>query len=175
MAVIREVRGKTPKIDETTWLAENAVVVGDVTIGHSCSVWFHVVVRGDVNSITIGNRVNIQDGAIIHCTYEKAATKIGDNVSIGHRAIIHGCTIEADALIGMGAIVMDHAFVPRKCIVAAGALVPENTQLESGWIYAGIPARKLKPISEDQETFFIKRTAENYIKYASWFRGSSAE
>lgn len=170
MALVKSVRGKTPQIDPTTWMAENAVVVGEAIIGKDCSLWFHAVVRADVNKVTIGDQVNIQDGAIIHCTYEKAATTIGNNVSIGHRAIVHGCTIEDNVLVGMGAIVMDHALIPSNCIVAAGALVPENKVLESGWIYAGMPAKKLKPISEEQMEFFIHRTARNYKKYSDWFR-----
>lgn len=175
MALIKEVRGLKPEIDDSTWMAENAVVVGDVKIGKDCSIWFHAVVRGDVNAIRIGNKCNIQDGAVIHCTYEKAATTIGDNVSIGHKAIVHGCTIESNALIGMGAIVMDHALVPSDCIVAAGALVPENKVLESGWIYAGIPAKKFKPISDEQRQFFIHRTADNYVKYSGWFKTNDGE
>lgn len=169
MAVIKKVRGNAPEIDASAWLADTAVVIGDVKIGAECSIWFNAVVRGDVNSIHIGKKVNIQDGAVIHCTFEKASTYIGDNVSIGHRAIVHGCHIESNALIGMGAIVMDHARIPSDCIVAAGALVPENKQLESGWIYAGIPAKKFKPISPEQREFFIRRTADNYVKYSGWF------
>lgn len=175
MALVKSVRGFSPKIPKSSWLADNAVVVGDVEIGENCSIWFHAVVRGDVNAIRIGDNVNIQDGAIIHCTYEKAATTIGDNVSIGHRAIVHGCTIVKNALIGMGAIIMDHAVVPENCIVAAGALVPENSQLESGWIYAGIPAKKLKPVSDEQLEFFIHRTARNYQKYSAWFKTDGDE
>ncbi|MDX1685053.1 MAG: gamma carbonic anhydrase family protein [Saprospiraceae bacterium] len=170
MALIKTVRNFTPEISETTWLADNAVVVGDVKIGEKCSLWFHAVVRGDVNSVRIGHRVNIQDGAIIHCTYEKTETHIGDNVSIGHRAIVHGCTVEDNALIGMGAIVMDNAVIPSDCIVAAGALVPENKILESGWIYAGVPARKFKPLTDEQRNFFIERTAKNYVEYAGWMK-----
>lgn len=166
--LIKSVRGHSPHIDDSTWIAENATIVGQVSIGANCSIWFNAVIRGDVNAITIGDKVNIQDGAIIHCTFEKASTYIGDRVSIGHQAIVHGCRIESDALIGMGAIVMDHAVIPKDCIVAAGALVPENKVLESGWIYAGIPAKKFKPITNEQREFFIRRTADNYIKYASW-------
>lgn len=170
MALIKEVRGYQPTFGKGVWLAENAVIVGDVQMGEDCSVWFHSIIRGDVNSIRIGHRVNVQDGAIIHCTYEKAATQIGDQVSIGHRAIVHGCTIQENALIGMGAIIMDHAVVPSNCIVAAGAIVTENSRLESGWTYAGIPAKKLKPIDDELAEYLIHRTARNYVNYSSWFK-----
>jgi carbonic anhydrase/acetyltransferase-like protein (isoleucine patch superfamily) len=141
-------------------------------MGDDCSVWFQAVIRGDVNAIRIGHRVNVQDGAIIHCTWNKAATSIGDNVSIGHRAIIHGCTLKNNILVGMGAIIMDHAVVEDNVLIAAGAIVLENTVLESGYIYAGIPARKVKPLSEEQFSQTVSRIANNYITYAGWFKES---
>ncbi|MBX2845763.1 MAG: gamma carbonic anhydrase family protein [Saprospiraceae bacterium] len=169
MPTILPVNGKYPKIGKNCFIAPNATIVGDVEIGDDCSVWFNAVIRGDVNSIKIGNQVNIQDGAVIHCTFEKSVTTIGDNVSIGHNAIVHGCTIEADVLVGMGAIVMDHTIVKSGCIIGAGAVIAENKTLEGGWVYAGVPAKPLKEASAEQVRFFITRTAENYKKYASWF------
>ena len=170
MALILPVKNIFPVIGENCYIAENATIAGDVVIGNECSVWFNAVIRGDVNSITIGSRTNIQDGAVIHCTYKKAATIIGDNVSIGHRAIVHGCTVEDNSLIGMGAIVMDHAVVERNCIIAAGAVVLENTRCESGYIYAGIPAKKVKQLTEEQVERLLK-TADNYVMYSGWFEG----
>jgi carbonic anhydrase/acetyltransferase-like protein (isoleucine patch superfamily) len=145
-------------------------VVGDVVMGEECSVWFNAVIRGDVNSIRIGNKVNIQDGACIHCTYEKTKTVIGDRVSIGHHALVHGCTLEDNVLIGMGAIVMDNAFVGTNTIIAAGAVVLENMQCESGSIYAGVPAKKVKDISQELIHGEINRIAENYVMYSGWFK-----
>lgn len=168
MALIKAVRGNTPQFGENCFLAENATVIGEVRMGNNCSVWFNTVVRGDVNSIMIGDNVNIQDGAVIHCTYEKAKVNIGNNVSIAHNAIIHGCSIEDNVLIGMGAIIMDHAVVKSGSIVAAGAVVLQNTIVESGYIYAGMPAKKVKEVSKEQAEVFA-RTANNYIMYASWF------
>ena len=168
MALILPVRGISPKIEGSCFIAENATITGDVEMGQDCSVWFNAVIRGDVNSIRIGNRTNIQDGAVIHCTFEKAATVIGNNVSIGHRAIVHGCTVEDNSLIGMGAIVMDHAVVEKDCIIAAGAVVLENTICESGHIYAGIPAKKVKQLSQAQIEG-LKTTAKNYVMYSGWF------
>ena len=168
MALIKSILDIHPQIPESCFLAENSVVVGDVILGENCSVWYHAVIRGDVNAIRIGNRVNVQDGAIIHCTYKKASTTIGNNVSIGHRAIIHGCTIEDDVLVGMGAIVMDHAIIQKGSLIAAGALILENTVVESGYIYAGIPAKKIKKLSPEHFKQMIERTADNYIKYAAW-------
>jgi carbonic anhydrase/acetyltransferase-like protein (isoleucine patch superfamily) len=170
MSIIKSVRGFTPRFGQNVFLADNAVVIGEVTMGDDCSVWFNAVVRGDVNFIRIGDRVNIQDGVVIHCTYEKAGTTIGSDVSIGHNAIVHGCTIHERALIGMGAIVMDHAIVPSDCLVAAGAVVLENTILESGFIYAGVPAKKVKELSKENFDFFITRTARNYMMYAELFK-----
>ncbi|MEM7103186.1 MAG: gamma carbonic anhydrase family protein [Bacteroidota bacterium] len=169
MAIIKSVLGNTPEFGENCYLSDNAVITGDVIIGNNCSVWFNAVLRGDVNSIRIGEKVNVQDGAIIHCTYKKAATTIGNNVSIGHNAIVHGCTIHDHVLIGMGAIVMDHAVVESNCLVAAGAVVLENSHLESGWIYAGTPARKVKKIDPDQFNTIITQLADNYVMYAGWY------
>lgn len=170
MPVILPVKGVRPQMGEGCWIAENATIVGDVVMGDECSVWFNAVIRGDVNSIRIGNKTNIQDGAVIHCTYERAATTIGNNVSIGHNAIVHGCTVHDNALVGMGSIVMDNAVVQENCIVAAGAIVLENTVCESGWIYAGIPARKVKQLSQEQIEG-LARTANNYVMYSGWFSG----
>lgn len=171
MPVVLPVNGNHPIIDESCFIAENATIVGDVVIERECSVWFTAVIRGDVNSIRIGSKTNIQDGAVIHCTYQKAATTIGNNVSIGHRAIVHGCTLRDNALIGMGAIVMDHAEVQENCIIAAGAVVLENTVCEAGHIYAGIPAKKVKKLRQDQIEN-LEKTAQNYLMYSGWFRQS---
>ena len=170
MALIKSAKGKGPVFGNNCFLADNATVVGEVVMGNDCSVWFNAVIRGDVNSITIGNRVNIQDGAIVHCTYEKAKTIIGNNVSIGHNAIVHGCTLQDNVLVGMGAIIMDHAVIEKNSIIAAGAVVLENTRVESGTIYGGMPARKLKDLDPQQLKVLIERTASNYIMYADWFR-----
>lgn len=170
MALIKSVRGKHPIFGEDCFFAENATIVGDVKTGDQCSFWFNAVVRGDVNAITMGHRVNVQDGAVIHCTYQTAPTTIGDDVSIGHNAIVHGCTLESNVLIGMGAIVMDQAVVQSQCLIAAGAVVPENTICESGFIYAGVPAKKLKPLSPDQLQGILSRISQNYIKYSGWFK-----
>jgi carbonic anhydrase/acetyltransferase-like protein (isoleucine patch superfamily) len=169
-ALILPVKGVSPQIPESCFLAPNATVVGDVVMGEECSVWFNAVIRGDVNSIRIGNKVNIQDGACIHCTYEKTKTVIGDRVSIGHHALVHGCTLEDNVLIGMGAIVMDNAFVGTNTIIAAGAVVLENMQCESGSIYAGVPAKKVKDISQELIHGEINRIAENYVMYSGWFK-----
>lgn len=170
MALILPVNGVNPQFGDNCFLAENATVVGDVVMGDDCSVWFQAVVRGDVHRIRMGNKVNVQDGAVIHCTYQKAPTEIGDNVSIGHRAIVHGCTIQGNVLVGMGAIVMDHAVVEPNVLIAAGAVVLENSRLESGFIYAGVPARKVKALGEDTFRDTIERIAGNYVMYSDWFR-----
>jgi carbonic anhydrase/acetyltransferase-like protein (isoleucine patch superfamily) len=170
MATILPVEGKSPKFGKNCFLAPNATVVGDVEIGDDTSIWFNAVVRGDVNSIRIGNKVNIQDGACIHCTYQRTGTTIGNNVSIGHNAIVHGCTLHDNVLIGMGAIVMDNAIVHSNTIIAAGAVVLENTICEAGCIYAGVPAKKMKDISQEKVSGEINRIANNYVKYADWFR-----
>lgn len=174
MAIIKSIKGISPVWGKECFFADNATVVGEVVMGDRCSVWFNAVVRGDVNSIKIGDQVNIQDGAIIHCTYQKAATQIGDRTSIGHNAIVHGCTLEQEVLVGMGAIVMDHAVVEARSIVAAGAVVLENTRVESGWIYAGIPAKKVKKIEGALAEVFA-RTANNYVMYAQWFDSEQPE
>ena len=170
MPTIRSLHDKTPQFGKNCFLADTAVIVGDVILGDDCSVWWNSVVRGDVNAIRIGDRVNIQDGAVLHCTYQKSQTIIGNDVSIGHNAIVHGCTIHDEVLIGMGAIVMDLAIVEKHVLVAAGAVVLENSILESGWIYGGTPAKKIKELDPETRQFFITRTADNYIRYADWFR-----
>ncbi len=168
--LIKSVKGKTPVIPNDCYVAENATIVGDVSFGDSCSVWFNAVIRGDVNFIKIGNKVNIQDGAIVHCTYNKHATIIGNNVSIGHNAIVHGCTIHDNVLIGMGAIVMDNCIVQSNSIVAAGAVVTQNTVIESGSIWAGVPAKKVKEIDQSNFAGEIARISDNYVMYSSWFK-----
>jgi carbonic anhydrase/acetyltransferase-like protein (isoleucine patch superfamily) len=168
--IIQEVRGKYPQIPEDCFIAENATIVGDVVLGKNCSIWFNAVLRGDVNSITIGNKVNIQDGAVIHCTYLKHPTIIGNNVSIGHNAIVHGCTIKDNVLIGMGAIVMDNCVIESNSIIGAGAVVTQNTVVESGCIYAGIPAKKVKELDKSNFSGEIDRISNNYVMYSSWFK-----
>jgi carbonic anhydrase/acetyltransferase-like protein (isoleucine patch superfamily) len=169
MAYIYPVNGIDPQIGNNCFIAPNATIVGDVIMGDHCSVWFNAVIRGDVNSIRMGNKVNVQDGAVIHCTYQKTKTIIEDNVSIGHNAIVHGCHIHENVLIGMGSIVMDNVEIGSNSIVAAGAVVLENTKIEPGSIYAGIPAKKVKDISPELIHGEINRIAENYVKYSSWF------
>jgi carbonic anhydrase/acetyltransferase-like protein (isoleucine patch superfamily) len=170
MPLILPVKGISPQFGNNCFIAENATIVGDVVMGNDCSVWFNAVVRGDVHSIKIGNKVNIQDAAIIHCTYQKASVEIGDNVSIGHAAIVHGCTIKENVLIGMRAVVMDHAVIHPNSIIAAGAVVLENTIVESGSIYAGIPAKKVKTIEPEHFKDLIERISNNYVMYSGWFR-----
>ena len=170
MPVIKSVNGHSPIIPDDCFVAENATIVGQVTMGNQCSVWFNAVLRGDVHFIKIGNKVNIQDGAVIHATYLKSPTTIGNNVSIGHNAIVHGCTIHDNVLIGMGSIVMDDCVVESNSIIAAGAVVTQNTKVEAGSIYAGVPAKKVKDVSEALIHGEINRIAENYIKYAGWFK-----
>ncbi len=172
MPIIHPVNNISPSFGKECFLADNAVIVGDVVMGDQCSVWWSAVIRGDVNAIRIGHRANIQDGAVIHCTFQKSQTIIGNDVSIGHNAIVHGCTIHDEVLIGMGAIIMDLTVIEKHVIVAAGAVVLENSVLESGWIYGGTPARKLKELDPETRQFFITRTAGNYIRYADWFRES---
>lgn len=152
------------------YISENATIVGDVVIGNDCSVWFNAVIRGDVHFIKMGNKVNVQDGAIVHCTYLKAPTTIGNNVSIGHQAMVHGCTIEDNVLVGMGAIIMDHVHVHSNSIIAAGAVVLENTVVEPNSIYAGVPAKKVKTLDENHTRDLVDRIANNYVKYASWYK-----
>lgn len=168
--ILKTIKGKTPNIPADCYVAENATIIGDVTIGENCSIWFNAVVRGDVNFISIGNKVNIQDGAIIHCTYQKHPTIIGNNVSIGHNAIVHGCTIKDNVLIGMGSIVMDNCVVESNSIVAAGAVVTQNTVIESGSIYAGVPAKKVKDIDQSDFAGEIERISNNYVMYSGWFK-----
>jgi carbonic anhydrase/acetyltransferase-like protein (isoleucine patch superfamily) len=170
MALILPVEDKSPQFGNNCFLAPNATVVGNVMMGDDCSIWFNTVVRGDVNFIKMGNKVNVQDGACIHCTFQKYGTTIGNNVSIGHNAIVHGCTIHDCVLIGMGAIVMDNAIVHSNTIIAAGAVVLENTICETGSIYAGVPAKKVKDISQEMIHGEIDRIANNYMRYAGWFR-----
>lgn len=171
MAIIRELLGKTPQLGENTFVAETAVIIGDVVMGSDCSIWYNAVLRGDVNSIKMGNKVNIQDNAMVHCTYQKSPTTIGNNVSVGHNAIVHGCTIKDNVLIGMGAIVMDDCIVESNSIVAAGAVVTANTVIKEGEIWAGVPARKVKDVSQNLITGEIDRIANNYVKYSSWYKG----
>jgi carbonic anhydrase/acetyltransferase-like protein (isoleucine patch superfamily) len=168
--LIKSVNGKSPIIPEDCYVAENATIVGEVTFGHSCSVWFNAVIRGDVNFIAIGNKVNIQDGAVIHCTYQKHPTFIGNNVSIGHNAIVHGCTIKDNVLIGMGAIVMDNCVIESNSIVAAGSVITQNTIVESGTIWAGVPAKKVKDIDQSDFSGEIERISNNYVMYSNWFK-----
>ena len=168
MPLILPVKDKYPEIGENSFIAENATIVGDVVVGNNCSVWFNAVIRGDVNAITIGNESNIQDGAVIHATYLKASTHIGNRVSVGHNAIVHGCTVQDNVLIGMGAIVMDHAIVEEYCIIAAGSVVLENTICETGFLYAGTPAKKIKPITDEQRAL-LNKLPDNYMMYSSWF------
>ncbi len=170
MSIIKEVNGKFPQIPNDCFVAENATIVGDVQMGEECSVWFNAVIRGDVHYIKIGHRVNIQDGAVIHCTYQKHPTIIGNKVSIGHNAIVHGCTIEDNVLIGMGAIVMDNCLVKSNVIVAAGAVVTQNSVLESNAIYAGVPAKKIKDLNASDFAGEIDRISQNYVLYSSWFK-----
>jgi carbonic anhydrase/acetyltransferase-like protein (isoleucine patch superfamily) len=169
MALVKSVRGFTPKIGNDCFLAENATVVGDVVMGDNCSVWFNAVLRGDVNSIRIGNNVNIQDGAVLHTLYQKSVVEIGDNVSVAHNAVIHGAKIESNVLIGMGAIVMDHAVIGSNSIIAAGAVVLSNTVVPSGTVWGGNPAKKLKDIEPQQTADMIEKIARNYKMYSSWF------
>lgn len=170
MALIKSVNGTSPKFGEDCYLAENSTIVGDVVAGDQCSFWFNAVVRGDVNSIRLGNKVNVQDGAVIHCTYQKTKTVIGNNVSIGHNALVHGCTIHDNVLIGMGAIVMDNCEVGSNSIIAAGAVLLENTKVEPGSVYAGVPAKKVKDINQELINGEISRIANNYLFYSSWFK-----
>jgi carbonic anhydrase/acetyltransferase-like protein (isoleucine patch superfamily) len=177
MALIKSCRGIDPIWGNDCWFAENSTIVGNVVMGDQCSVWFNAVVRGDVNSIRMGNRVNVQDGAVIHCTFENieagqpgTKTLLGNNVSIGHNAIVHGCTVEDNVLIGMGAIVMDNCHIESNCIIAAGAVLLEGTRVESWSVYAGVPAKKVKTLSPELFEGEVQRIATNYVKYASWFK-----
>lgn len=168
MALILPVKDVYPKIAANCFVAENATIVGDVEIGKHCSVWFNAVIRGDVNAIRVGRYTNIQDGAVIHCTYQTAPTTIGSYVNIGHQALVHGCTLHDRVLVGMGAIVMDHAVIETYVIIAAGAVVLEHTRCESGYLYAGVPARKVKPLSAEQRKL-LDELPDRYVMYSSWF------
>ncbi len=170
MPIIKTLNGISPVIGNNCFLAETAVIIGEVFMGDDCSIWYNAVLRGDVNSIRMGNKVNVQDGAIIHCTYQKAATRIGNRVSIGHNALVHGCTLHDNVLVGMGAIIMDHAVVHTGSIVAAGAVVLENSIIESGWIWAGVPAKPVKKVSPELLSGQIDRIADNYLLYSSWYK-----
>ena len=169
MAIIKSLRGHTPQFGNNCFLADNAVIVGEVKMGDNCTVWFNAIVRGDVHSITIGDNTNIQDGAVIHCTYQKAKTVIGSNVSIAHNAIVHGCKVEDNVLIGMGAIVMDDAVIGKESVIAAGAVVLAGTIVEPGSIYAGMPAKRVKAIGQEMKDVIL-RTAKNYPMYAEWYK-----
>ncbi len=166
----KSINGKSPQIQDDCFIAENATIVGEVVIGSHCSVWFNAVLRGDVNSITIGNYVNIQDGAVVHCTYQKTETIIGNNVSIGHNAIVHGCIIEDNVLVGMGAIIMDNCRVEKNSIIAAGAVVTQNTVVPSGSIFAGVPAKFVKEIKASDFDSEIERISKNYVMYSQWYK-----
>ncbi|WP_350290340.1 gamma carbonic anhydrase family protein [uncultured Croceitalea sp.] len=168
--LIKSVNGKSPEIGDDCFIAENATIVGEVVMGNQCSVWFNAVIRGDVHYIKIGNKVNIQDGAVIHCTYEKAPTIIGNNVSIGHNAIVHGCTIKDNVLVGMGAIIMDDCIVESNAIIAAGAVVTKGTHVSPGTIFAGMPAKKIKDVSPELSSGEIDRIANAYVMYSGWFK-----
>jgi carbonic anhydrase/acetyltransferase-like protein (isoleucine patch superfamily) len=171
MPVILPVKDKSPIWGEDCFIAENATIVGDVVMGDKCSIWFNAVIRGDVHYIKIGNNTNIQDGAVIHATYLYAPTNIGNNVSIGHNALVHGCTLKDHTLVGMGAIIMDHAIVEEYVIIAAGSVVLEKTVCESGYLYAGTPAKKIKPLTDEQRAM-LDRLPNNYIMYSGWFKGA---
>jgi len=175
MPFLFAINGKNPSWGKNCFIAPNATLCGDIVMGDDCSVWFNAVLRGDVNSIRLGNKVNVQDGAVIHCTYLKSKTVVGNNVSIGHNAIIHGCVIEDNVLVGMGAIIMDHAVIGSNSIIAAGAVVLENTIVEPGSIYAGVPAKKIKSISEELIKGEIERIANNYLFYAGWYSTGKGE
>ena len=169
MPLIKSVNNKHPQIPEDCYIADNATIVGEVAMGNQCSIWFNAVIRGDVHYIKIGNKVNVQDGAIIHATYQTSPTNIGNNVSIGHNAIVHGCTIHDNVLVGMGSIIMDDCIVESNSIIAAGAVVTKNTRVESGSIYAGVPAKKVKDVSPELISGEINRIANNYVKYSKWY------
>lgn len=175
MALIKEVRGFIPEIGDNTYMAENATIIGDVVIGKDCSIWFNTVLRGDVNSIRIGNRVNIQDGSVLHTLYQKSVVEIGDDVSIGHNVVVHGAKIENGALIGMGAIVLDHAVIGEGAIIAAGSVVLSGTQVEPGSIYAGVPAKFVKKVDPDQAKEMNQKIAKNYLMYSGWFKEEDEE
>ena len=168
--IIKELNGKKPQFGNNCFIAENAVIIGDVVMGDQCSIWYNAVIRGDVHYIKMGNKVNVQDGAVIHCTYQKSPTNIGNNVSIAHNAIVHGCTIHDNVLVGMGSIIMDDCVIESNSIIAAGAIITKGTRVESGSVYAGMPAKKIKDISEELISGEIERIANNYVKYSGWYK-----
>jgi carbonic anhydrase/acetyltransferase-like protein (isoleucine patch superfamily) len=170
MGLILSVKGVFPKLGDNCFIAPNATIIGDVVMGNECSVWFSAVIRGDVNSIRIGNKVNIQDGAVLHCTYQKTKLNLGNNISVGHNAIVHGCDVKDNVLIGMGAIIMDNCVIGSNTIIAAGSVLKEGTIVPSGCIYAGVPAKKVKDISEELIQGEINRIANNYLMYSDWFK-----
>lgn len=170
MALIKKLNGIDPIIGEDCFLAETATIIGNVKMGNQCSIWYNAVLRGDVNSIELGNKVNIQDNAMVHCTYEKYPTKLGNNVSIGHNAIVHGCTIEDNVLVGMGAIVMDNCLIESYALIAAGAVLTQGTHVKSGELWAGVPAKKIKDVPKRLREGEIERIANNYVKYSSWYK-----
>lgn len=170
MAIIRGLLGKTPQIGKNTFLAETAVIIGDVEMGEDCSVWYNAVIRGDVHYIKMGNKVNVQDNAMLHCTYEKFPLEIGNNVSIGHNAIVHGCKIHDNVLVGMGAIVMDDCLIEKNSIIGAGSVVTQGTIIKSGEVWGGIPAQKIKDITPELLEGEVERIANNYVKYSSWYK-----
>jgi len=170
MALIKELNGNKPQYGEDCYFSENATIIGDVVMGDNCSIWFNAVIRGDVNYIKLGNKVNVQDGAVIHATYKTAPTNIGNNVSIGHNALVHGCTVHDNVLIGMGSIVMDNCVIESNSIIAAGAVLTEGTHVESGSVYAGVPAKKVKSVSPELLDGQINRIADNYLKYSTWYK-----
>lgn len=175
MALIKTLLGKTPKIGSNTYLAETATIIGDVEMGKDCSIWFNAVIRGDVHYIKMGDKVNVQDNAMLHCTYQKYPLVIGNSVSIGHNAIVHGCTLHDHVLIGMGAIVMDACVVESHSIVGAGSVVTQGTHIKSGEVWGGIPAKKIKDISPELMEGEVERIANNYVKYSSWYKEEGAE
>lgn len=170
MALIKELLGKTPSFGSNCFLAETAVIIGDVAMGNDCSIWYNAVLRGDVHFIKLGNKVNIQDNAMIHCTYQKFPTTIGNNVSIGHNAVVHGCTIHDNVLVGMGSIIMDNCVVESHAILAAGAVVTQNTHIKEGELWAGVPAKKIAMVSQELREGEIERIANNYVKYSEWYK-----
>ncbi|MDP4953835.1 MAG: gamma carbonic anhydrase family protein [Flavobacteriales bacterium] len=174
-ALIHPVRGKHPVFGDDNWIAPNATIVGDVRTGEGCSIWYNAVIRGDVNSIVLGDEVNIQDGAVVHCTFEKTTTQLGNRVSVGHNAIIHGCTVEDDVLIGMGAIVMDNVYIETGSVIAAGAVVLEGTRVPAGSVFAGVPARLVKKVSSALFAGEVKRISQNYRMYSSWAKAGIEE
>ena len=168
--IIKKLNGKEPQFGNDCFIAENAVIIGDVVMGDNCSIWYNAIIRGDVHYIKMGNKVNVQDGAVIHCTYQKSPTNIGNNVSIAHNSIVHGCTIHDNVLVGMGSIIMDDCVIESNSIIAAGAVITKGTRVESGSVYAGMPAKKIKDISEELKSGEIERIANNYVKYSSWYK-----